>query len=156
MIRLMDPVELGDDGLRLRLWRSKDVDAVYEACQDPQLQQWTTIPLPYTRDSAQDWIEVMIPRGWEAGTELTWAIVERPRPDVCGAIGLSSRPDQAWAVAQIGFWAVPHERRRGIMTRAVRIAARHAFEVLGVQRLEWYANVGNVASRRVAEKAGFT
>ena len=27
---------------------------------------------------------------------------------------------------------------------------------LGVQRLEWYANVGNMASRRVAEKVGFT
>ena len=26
----------------------------------------------------------------------------------------------------------------------------------GVQRLEWYAEVGNVASRRVAEKVGFT
>jgi RimJ/RimL family protein N-acetyltransferase len=39
------------------------------------------------------------------------------------------------------------------MTDAVGIAARYA---LGVRRLEWYASVGDGASRRVAEKVGFT
>jgi RimJ/RimL family protein N-acetyltransferase len=69
---------------------------------------------------------------------------------------MRSRPDQAWAVADIGFWTAPHARGRGIMTGAVRIVARHAFDAFGVQRREWHANVGNLASRRVPEKTGFT
>jgi RimJ/RimL family protein N-acetyltransferase len=151
----MDPFELGDAWLRLRMWQADDVEAAYRACQDAQIQRWTTVPLPYTRHSATDWIERIIPLGWDNGTELTWAVVEHGETPAA-AIAVSSRPDQAWVVAQIGFWTAPQARGRGIMTGAVRITARHAFAVLGVQRLEWYANVGNLASRRVAEKVGFT
>ena len=84
------------------------------------------------------------------------AIVDAATMVAIAAIGVSSRPDQAWAVASVGFWAAPRARGRGVVTDATRLVARHAVEKMGVQRLEWYANVGNVASRRVAEKVGFT
>jgi RimJ/RimL family protein N-acetyltransferase len=42
------------------------------------------------------------------------------------------------------------------MTDAARLVCRFAFEVLGLQRVEWWARVGNEGSRRVAEKLGFT
>jgi RimJ/RimL family protein N-acetyltransferase len=153
---LMDPFELHDERLVLRPWRPDDVDAVYRACQDGELQRWTTVPSPYTRADAERWIERIAPRDWAAGIDLTWAITERPADEPIAAISLRSRPEERWAVASFGFWAAPKARGRGIVTDATRIVAKYAFTTLGVQRLEWYANVGNVASRRVAEKVGFT
>jgi RimJ/RimL family protein N-acetyltransferase len=152
----MDAFELGDDRLRLRVWRPDDVDAVFRACQDAEIQRWTTLPSPYTRQDAQHWIERIVPRDWGSGIDLTWAVTERPGDGPVAAMSLRSRPDEGWAVASIGFWAAPQARGRGVVTDATRLVGRHAFENLGVQRLEWYANVGNVASRRVAEKVGFT
>ena len=40
------------DGLTLRPWRASDADAVYAACQDPEIVKWTTIPQPYEREHA--------------------------------------------------------------------------------------------------------
>ena len=42
---------------------------------------------------------------------------------------------------------------RGVATRAARLAARFAFEQLGLNRIEIVAAVGNIPSQRVAEKA---
>jgi RimJ/RimL family protein N-acetyltransferase len=57
--------------------------------------------------------------------------------------------------AQIGYWMDPAARGRGVATEAVRALCGWAFDVLGLGLIEWRAEVGNVASRRVAEKAGF-
>ena len=57
---------------------------------------------------------------------------------------------------EVGFWMAPWARGRGIMTDAVRLVCRWGFADLGLGRIEWWANVGNDASRRVAEKVGFT
>jgi RimJ/RimL family protein N-acetyltransferase len=58
-------------------------------------------------------------------------------------------------VAETGYWLGPAARGRGYATEAVRAVARHAFG-LGLTRIELLAAVGNVASQRVAERAGFT
>jgi RimJ/RimL family protein N-acetyltransferase len=41
------------------------------------------------------------------------------------------------------------------MTRAVRLVSGWAFDDLGLAVITWYAVVGNDASRRVAEAAGY-
>ncbi len=41
------------------------------------------------------------------------------------------------------------------MTRALRLLAAYAFGSLGLARLELYTLLDNVASQRVAERAGF-
>jgi RimJ/RimL family protein N-acetyltransferase len=46
-------------------------------------------------------------------------------------------------------------RGRGVCTRALRLLSRHALDHLGLQRLQLVADPDNVASQRVAEKAGF-
>ena len=58
--------------------------------------------------------------------------------------------------AEIGFWAAKEHRRNGYITEATLAAARWAFTALAIDRLEWRAEVGNTASRAVAEHAGFT
>jgi RimJ/RimL family protein N-acetyltransferase len=47
-------------------------------------------------------------------------------------------------------------RGRGVASRAVALLARFAFDQLGAARVQLLTESDNVASQRVAEKAGFT
>ena len=63
--------------------------------------------------------------------------------------------------AEIGYWAHPDARGRGVMTEAARMAVRHAVIPvadggLGLSRVTLRAATGNTASRAVAEGAGMT
>ena len=49
----------------------------------------------------------------------------------------------------------PAARGRGVITRALGLVARWAFDDLGIERLQLTTHVDNPASQRVAEKCGF-
>jgi RimJ/RimL family protein N-acetyltransferase len=57
--------------------------------------------------------------------------------------------------AVAGYWAAPWARNRGATTRAVVLACRWGFDVLSLDEINLMTLPGNVASERVAEKAGF-
>jgi len=60
-------------------------------------------------------------------------------------------------VMEIGhiWFGVPLQRTTAA-TEAIYLMAHHAFEDLGYRRLEWKCNALNAASRRAAERFGFT
>src|SRR5262249_48852237 len=49
-------VQIREAGLLLRPWRPEDEDAVYRACQDPQIHRWTNVPRPYLREHAHQYV----------------------------------------------------------------------------------------------------
>ena len=57
-------------------------------------------------------------------------------------------------MANLGYWVRTNSVGRGVATSATRLAARFGFEELGLHRIEIVAAVENIASQRVAEKAG--
>jgi RimJ/RimL family protein N-acetyltransferase len=60
-------------------------------------------------------------------------------------------------VIEIGhIWFAPVLQRTRQATEAIYLMARHAFDDLGYRRLEWKCNALNAASRRAAERFGFT
>jgi RimJ/RimL family protein N-acetyltransferase len=62
----------------------------------------------------------------------------------------------ARSTAEIGYWVDPRARGRNVATESVRAVCPWAFRTLDLDLIEWRAEVGNFASRRVAEKSGFT
>ena len=48
----MEPVTLRTARLELSIPVDTDVDAIYDACQDPDIQRYTTVPSPYGRQDA--------------------------------------------------------------------------------------------------------
>jgi RimJ/RimL family protein N-acetyltransferase len=58
-------------------------------------------------------------------------------------------------VIEVGYWLFAQARGRGLATLAVRAAAREAF-ASGLWRVEAHVRIGNEASERVLERAGFT
>jgi RimJ/RimL family protein N-acetyltransferase len=60
-------------------------------------------------------------------------------------------------VIEIGhIWFSPSLQRTRKATEAIYLMSRHAFDDLGYRRLEWKCDALNDASRRAAERFGFT
>jgi len=55
----MVPVTLHTDRLVLSIPTEADIDAITAACQDPEVPRWTTVPSPYTRKNAVEFIELV-------------------------------------------------------------------------------------------------
>ncbi len=55
---------------------------------------------------------------------------------------------------EIGYWLFVSARGRGVATRAVESMVADAFAG-GIYRVEAHVRVGNTASERVLERAGF-
>lgn len=154
----MDPITLRGPRTVLRAPRQDDVDAVYAACQDPEIARWTTVPSPYRRRDAEFFVRQVAERGWRDGSDAVFLGFEDPGDRLVGAVSLHGvREDRCGVrMAEVGYWTAKEMRGRGLTTEAVRLVCGWGFASLELARIEWYAEVGNDASRRVAEKAGFT
>ena len=139
---------LRNDGvIALRPWSEADVEEMV-AClnEDDEISRWLDqVPQPYT---AADAVAFLGRPG-----ETSFAVVGADDGGVLGGIG--TRWNDAHDVAEIGYWARREARGRGVTTRALALASSLAFEE-GAARVQLRADVENVPSRRVAEKAGFT
>jgi RimJ/RimL family protein N-acetyltransferase len=141
-------VELRDGDLLLRPATEADVPAITAACQDEELVRFLPrFPSPYREQDARDWIA----SGQANDSTKDFLIVDAAKGNLLGAIGV-----RLGEVGSIGYWIEREARGRGVATRATRLLSRWALEESGVERLELTTHPDNVASQRVAEKAGFT
>ena len=152
-VRLSVPAE----GLRaadviLRFPELDDVDAILPAFTDPDLREAGNLPA-FDRAglvaSLQD-----LPMLAQSGRLLALAAVDVRGGGVVGG-GTLHHLDLERRIVEIGYFVLPHARRRGIATTIARLLAEHAFAI-GIERVAAYVNVGNTASERVLERAGFT
>ncbi|WP_231916058.1 GNAT family N-acetyltransferase [Microbacterium karelineae] len=144
-----EPAALTTPRLFLSLPVADDVDGIFEACQDPLIQRYTTVPSPYTREDAESFVRLAA-EWWESGAEHVWVV--RAGDELVGAMGLHGIKNGA---AELGYWTAPAGRGRGYTTEAARAVVDFAFGPMRIERLEWHAVVGNLASARVAQKLGF-
>jgi RimJ/RimL family protein N-acetyltransferase len=136
----------------LRLPTVDDVDALLPAFADEETRDAGNLP-PFGRDelaaSLQD-----VPALADSGRLLPLAAVAAETGEVIGA-GMLHHLDPERSIVEVGYFVLPHARGRGVGTTVARLLAEHAFS-LGVLRVAAYVNVGNDASDRVLERAGFT
>lgn len=143
---------LAGGGIALRTFSERDVGALVAACDDADIVRWMPLlPSPYTEQDAR-WYVTSRSKGFELGTELSFAVVDAS-DEVLGSAGMSRR-DPTNGVSEIGYWVAPWARGRGVATAAVRLLVDWAFDELGDGRVELMASPANTASCRVAEKAG--
>jgi len=143
-----------DGKITLRPWSEDDVAAVTAVYGDPEVQRWMKIPADFEEEYARQYL-----RGREEsrrlGQTLEVAIADAHDLSMLGSVGLVAF-EAADRRAEVGYWVAPHARARGVATAAVRLLSAASFEQLDIIRLDLIVAVGNVASGRVAEKAGFT
>lgn len=146
----MDRIPAG--WLVLRPFTVADVEWVYEVSQDPALQQFVQVPSPYLMEHARHFVEHLAIELEARGERVEFVVEDATTGERLARVGLGMRGD---GTAEVGYWTAPAARGRGVASAAVRAVCRWAFVERGLELIEWRAEVGNVASRRVAEKAGF-
>lgn len=148
------PVELLGEDIVLRPFRETDADRIVQACSDARTRHWlVSLPRPYERGHALDYIEHT--RELAArGTGLVWCIAEAGDDRCLGSIGLEGLGSYA-PRAEIGYWAHPEARGRGLVTQAVRLVTQFARSGGLATSVLIRSAVGNGASRHVAASAGY-
>jgi RimJ/RimL family protein N-acetyltransferase len=151
-LSLPDP-PLTDDTVGLREATDGDLPALVAAVRDPLIPRYTRVPSPYGEREAQEFLAEQRRRR-EQGIELSLLIVGAESDALLGSVG--ARVDRENARAEIGYWVAREARGRGVASRAVALLGRWLFEELGLVRLQIHTETENLASQRVAERAGFT
>lgn len=112
------------------------------------------IPFPYSEADARVFAEHAA-RRWAEGTGAAFVIGQAPGGQGLGMIEVHRVAGDP-GLAEVGYWLRREARGRGAATTAVRLVAGWAFRELGVGRLNLQTAPENLASQRVAERAGFT
>jgi RimJ/RimL family protein N-acetyltransferase len=88
------------------------------------------------------------------GSDVALSLWLREGGQFVGGSGLHDRlGDPAWQ--EIGYWVRTSLTGRGLASEAVRAIAQVAFDQLGLTGLQIKTSERNMASQRVAERAGF-
>jgi RimJ/RimL family protein N-acetyltransferase len=134
--------------LRLRALQREDAPAIAALANDRRIAENTArIPHPYTLADAEGFLRYLE----ESETEIAFAITLEDDA-LIGICGLRKKPRKS---PEIGYWLGAPYWGHGYATEAAHAVIDHAFEDLGLERLEAGARVSNPASRRVLEKCGF-
>ncbi|MEF9906156.1 GNAT family N-acetyltransferase [Streptomyces sp. P9-A2] len=165
------PTHLVAGTLTLRPWSPEDSAELAGLYRDDALRRWTSEAV-HDEASAARWVTAQ-QRGREAGDRFSFAVEEAPEETREGAPVRTRAPGTAARLvgnvvlkyaargsgsAEVGYWTAAHARGRGVAPRALAALTDWAFTAFaheGLTRLELLHQVDNVASCRVAGKAGF-
>lgn len=135
--------------LILRPLAEADAGELARMCDDPVSARFMPLlPRPFLLEHALDYVRGAAER-WESGG-ATFAITREGR--FAGLVTV--RPPDHWDVAELGYLVAPWARGGGVASTAARAITDWLFDH-GVRRVQLEAEVENVASLRVAYKAGF-
>jgi ribosomal-protein-alanine N-acetyltransferase len=144
---------LETERLLLREFVAEDLDALAVVLSHPETMRY--YPAPLDRAGVAEWIERNRRRYLEAGHGL-WAMVLKSSGEVMGDCGLTRQRVDGVDEIELGY----HVRRdlwgRGYAPEAARACRDYGFAQLGVDRLISLVRMGNLPSRRVAEKIGMS
>jgi RimJ/RimL family protein N-acetyltransferase len=137
--------------LWLREFVPEDVDALSAVLSDPETMRH--YPRALERAAVAEWIARNRRRYAEAGHGL-WAMVLKSGGELIGDCGLTRQTVGGREEIELGY----HLRRdlwgEGYAAEAARACRDWGFTCLGARRIIALVRVGNLSSRRVAEKVG--
>jgi RimJ/RimL family protein N-acetyltransferase len=150
----LEPAELRGATVVLRPFRETDIDRIIEACSDERTRHWlVSLPRPYTRDDALSYLEATRELAARC-TGIVWCVADATSGLCLGAISLEGLGTYA-PRGEIGYWAHPDARGRGVITEAVRLVTRHAEQAGLARSIAIRCAAENRASRYAASAAGY-
>jgi RimJ/RimL family protein N-acetyltransferase len=145
------PDSITDGVVVLRELREDDRAVVLLTMRDAVVARWLNMPAaPGNRDF--DSLLRVARDGRASGDRIDYTVTEAGKDVSLGAVIASRRHRDNYEVA---YLAREEGRGRGLMTRAVRLLCDWLFEE-GVGRIELRTHPKNLASQKLAQRAGFT
>jgi RimJ/RimL family protein N-acetyltransferase len=151
--------------LVMRPWQAVDAGAITEIMRDPRMTDYLPLPRPYTAADAHEFVQAAITTNTTkvhgghsshagAAARLLRAVVRDGR--LVGAIGMDlPATGRTGGTGEIGYWIASADWGLGYATEAVRTLAQFGYSH-GINRIQIQADTRNVASVRVALRAGFS
>jgi len=129
----------------LRALKPTDATWIFEACQDEQIQYWTTVPKPYLMEHA-----VGFANG-KTSEKKVWVIEDSTKKEV-GVISIHGVNENG--NAEIGYWVAPWGRGVGATKDAISAMAEYAKTQSDIKSIQATISDLNIASQKVAIAAG--
>lgn len=141
--------------ITLRPSTEEDVDAIFNACQDPLIPAFTTVPSNYTIDHAIEFVR-NVPFAFAERREMLFVIDHGNGADkkFAGEISLHSVNIRNHT-AEIGYWIDSTQRSKGIGTTATQMITELGLREIGFKRIEALVDVDNHASQKLLISAGY-
>lgn len=141
--------------LQVRQLAAQDASAVEDIFVDKQTQRWLPVPAEPGEFDAAGWCTHLAEEQRAHGTGDHYAMVRRDDEALVGCLW-TTKTDWTARVTEVAYAVAPAARGFGLAAEAVDGLAIALLLEHGFQRVELRVVPGNTASRRVAEKAGFT
>jgi RimJ/RimL family protein N-acetyltransferase len=150
----LEPVILAGRHLRLEPLGLQHVDALVEAGADPAV--WTWYPQSaHGPERMRAWVQQALD-GQASGVVLPFVQIDAASGRVIGSTRFGAI-EAGHRRAEIGWtWLDPAFQRTAANTESKYLMLRHAFETLGLVRVEFKTDSGNQASRRALARIGAT
>jgi RimJ/RimL family protein N-acetyltransferase len=134
----------------------RDVERLYGVSHAPEGDPaiWTYLPYGPFADAGEMRAAL---ESVQASTDAILFTLVLPADEQPLGVASYLRITPEHGVVEIGhIWFARELQRTTAATEAVYLLARHVFDDLGYRRLEWKCDALNAASRRAAERFGFT
>ena len=145
-------LQLQTERLILRRMLATDLDALLLIFTDSKVMAAFNHP-PFTRERMERWLQRNLHHQNEFGYGL-FSVILKETGGLIGDCGLEQVEDMV--AAELGYDFRSDFWNRGYATEAAMAVRDYAFHVLRLPQLISLIRVGNLASKRVAEKVGMT
>lgn len=148
----LTPLVLDGAHVRLVPLAADHAEALWDVGSDPALWTYSLAPMASLEDMRR-YVDAALDEQ-ARGVALPFAHVERASGRVVGSTRFGNYAPEH-ARVEIGWtWIAAPWQRTALNTEAKRLMFAHAFEVLGVNRLELKADARNARSRAAMRRAG--
>lgn len=149
----VEPIILTGERVRLAPMELSHVPGLYEAAQFPEIWTWLPLPMPKSQEEMASRVEAALQLRAE-GTEMPFVVFDRESERIVGTTRLLDI-SAANRHLEIGWtWYTPAVWRTRVNTECKYLLLRHAFETLGVVRVQLKTDLRNLRSQAAIERIG--
>jgi [ribosomal protein S5]-alanine N-acetyltransferase len=154
-VRRFPTLTVATPRLHVRPLEAGDAEAVAEIFADKQTQRWLPFPQEFGQIEGLAWCTDMAEERRDSGTGDHYGVIRRQDDRLVGCVW-TKRTDWVGRLTEVSYAVTAEARGFGVAAEALDALTVALMLEHGFQRIEVRVAPGNVASRRVAEKAGFT
>jgi RimJ/RimL family protein N-acetyltransferase len=153
-VRRFPTLTVATPRLHVRPLERGDAKEVADVFADKQTRRWLPFPKEYGDIDPLAWCAEMAVERRDSGAGDHYGVVRREDDRLVGCLW-TKRTDWVAKMTEMSYAIAPHARGFGVAAEAVDALAIALILEQGFHRVEVRVAPGNLASRRVAEKAGF-
>ncbi|MDI5980035.1 GNAT family N-acetyltransferase [Amycolatopsis magusensis] len=133
--------------IALRAWTPDDAEWYVRQIADPEIRRFTTEPATLTVEDFREALDRLA----SSDDELGWVAVDPLSGERLANVAAVRNGD----TAIVSYWVTRNARGKGVATQALDELCARALTIWPITEFRLYTHADNLASQRVAEKAGF-